>query len=433
MFHLIIEQGNDVGREVTVPSNGIKFGRSPANNLVLDDESVMLFHGRFFFKSDGTLWVTDFGAGEKTVVEGLPVDEYQLKVGELIQIGKTAFRVVNVKPSEQEEVAVISSGNESIDLGFKKNTTTRHARKVNRTSSSHHLIPRLLQVGVIFLVLIVFFFVVPEIVNLFKDNQSDVKEKDLFILSYERVQANKKNIFRYKLTLDVTGKFIVVIDDLKNNRHIQKEKVVSKILLSQLSDDVNNTGFFQVDSDFVGEEKGQYDSYNLIIARNLSFNQIHILNRKPPQVVKRTVAIIESFALDELGIPLTLFKDNDELMRYARIAVNLGHSKYRERDVSYNNLADAIFEYKKAMLYLETIEPKPELYRVAEQGFKKVKIEQDKRYEEYMFRADRAYRLHNWNEAVKYLRILSALIPDRSDKRHEKINVMLLKVEKHLR
>jgi len=62
-------------------------------------------------------------------------------------------------------------------------------------------------VGVIFLVLIVFFFVVPEIVNLFKDNQSDAKEKDLFILSYERVQANKKNIFRYKLTLDVTGKF----------------------------------------------------------------------------------------------------------------------------------------------------------------------------------------------------------------------------------
>jgi len=135
MFHLIIEQGNDVGREVTVPSNGIKFGRSPANNLVLDDESVMLFHGRFFFKSDGTLWVTDFGAGEKTVVEGLPVDEYQLKVGELIQIGKTAFRVVNVKPSEQEEVAVISSGNESIDLGFKKNTTTRHARKVSFIAS----------------------------------------------------------------------------------------------------------------------------------------------------------------------------------------------------------------------------------------------------------------------------------------------------------
>ena len=37
MSHLIIEQGKDVGKEVTVPSGGMKFGRSPANDLVLDD------------------------------------------------------------------------------------------------------------------------------------------------------------------------------------------------------------------------------------------------------------------------------------------------------------------------------------------------------------------------------------------------------------
>ncbi len=80
MSHLIIEQGEAVGTEVSIPMAGMKFGRSPANDLVLKDESVMLFHGRFFFKSDGSLWVTDFGAGEKTTVGGLPIDEHQLKV-----------------------------------------------------------------------------------------------------------------------------------------------------------------------------------------------------------------------------------------------------------------------------------------------------------------------------------------------------------------
>ena len=436
MSHLIIEQGNEVGREITVPSGGIKFGRSPGNGLVLDDEAVMLFHGRFFFKSDGTLWITDFGAGEKTVVGGLPVDEYQLKMGELVEVGKTAFRVINVKQEDEEfDVAAHPGSNESggIDLGFKKDHTTRSARKVNHNPSSHHLIPRLLQVSVIVLVLIVGAIVVPKIIDLFRDNSSDMDEKQLLVLSYERVQANEKNIFRYHLTLDAKGKFVVVIDDLKNKRHIQKEKILSKILLAELSNEIEEAGFFNVNSDFKGGVDGRYDSYNLSIFRNTHFNQIHILNRKPPKAIKRTVAIIESFALDKLGIPLTLFKDNDELMHYARLAVSLADSNYKERDVSYSNLADAIFEYKKAMLYLETIEPKPNLYRMAEKGLQQAKDEQDKRYEEYMFRADRAYRLRNWKEAVKYLRILNTLIPDRSDKRYEKINAMLLKVENYLR
>ena len=87
MSHLIIEQGKEVGTEVVVPPTGMKFGRSPANDLVLDDEAAMLFHGRFFFKSDGSLWVTDFGAGEKTTVGGMPVDEHQLKSGDLVVVG----------------------------------------------------------------------------------------------------------------------------------------------------------------------------------------------------------------------------------------------------------------------------------------------------------------------------------------------------------
>ena len=74
MSHLSIEQGKEVGNEITVPTSGMKFGRSPANELVLEDDAAMLFHGRFFFKTDGTLWVTDVGAGEKNTVGGVPVD-----------------------------------------------------------------------------------------------------------------------------------------------------------------------------------------------------------------------------------------------------------------------------------------------------------------------------------------------------------------------
>jgi len=435
MFHLIIEQGKDVGREITVPANGMKFGRSPANDLVLDDEAVMLFHGRFFFKSDGTLWITDFGAGEKTVVEGVPVDEYQLKMGELVEVGKTAFRVINVKQEDEEFAPVLppEDPSSSIDLGFKKDRTTRTARKANHNTSSHHLIPRVLQVLVVVLVLIVGFVLFSLIRDLFDSDSSGKKTRRLLLISYERVQASTNNIFRYHLTLDSHGKFILDIDDLKNKRHIQKEKIVPKVLLRQLADEIEESGFFQLNSDFTGSEEGVYDLYNLAIYKDASFNQIRILNRNPPPEIKRVVASIENFALDELKIPLTLFKDNDELMAYARIAVKLGNSNYKERDVSYSNLADAIAEYKKAMLALETFEPKPNLYRIAEKGLGRAELEQDKRYKDYMFLADQAVTLNDWDKAIKYLRILSQLIPDRSDKRYEKIKRMLIKVEARLR
>ena len=173
--------------------------------------------------------------------------------------------------------------------------------------------------------------------------------------------------------------------------------------------------------------------YDIAVQRNRRFGHIKVLNRVPPQEIKRTVAVIEDFALSELGIPFTLFKDNAELMRYAAQAVSRGGSRHEERDVKYSNLATSIKHYEEAMLYLETIEPKPPLYDLAERGLAIAETERDKRYDDYMFRSDRAIRLREWTEARKYLRILTELVPDRSDERYEKVNAKLLNVEQHLR
>jgi pSer/pThr/pTyr-binding forkhead associated (FHA) protein len=435
MSHLIIEQGKEVGHEVVVPAVGMKFGRSSANDLVLDDDSVMLFHGRFFFKSDGTLWVTDFGAGEKTTVGGVPVDEHPLKVGDLVEVGNTAFRIINTQLTNDDTPAAPPVATaEEIDLGFKGNKAGYGATREERADTPKHtLIPRLLQVGVILLVLIVLLIVVPSLIKLSKDNTQTVQQTQSISLSYERVKADVYDIFRYTLELDEKGLFSIKIDDLKNNRHVQKEKQISETLLVQLSNEINAAGFFKVNSDYGGPAEGQYNLYDIALQRNRRFHHIRVLNRDPPKEIKRTVAVIENFALNELGVPFTLFKDNAELMRYARMAANLGESRYQERDVRYSNLAASIKHYKESMLYLETIEPKPPLYAIAERGLALAEVERDKRYKDYMFRADAAIRLRDWGKAVKYLRILTELVPNRSDDRYEDINRKLLSAEQKLR
>jgi hypothetical protein len=442
MSHLIIEQGKDVGREVTVPPTGMKFGRSPANDLVLEDNSVMLFHGRFFFKSDGSLWVTDFGAGEKTTVGGVPVDEYALSVGDLVEVGATAFRIINVAQDDSEApaptptpvAAAVSSADEEIDLGFKgskKVVRPAAAPKEERPKSS--LMHRLMQVGMVLLVLVVLVIVAPGIMELAKDDTVVVQQKDTLALSYERVRADTKNIFRYYLDLDEKGNFSIKIDDLKLNRHIMKTGQVNETLLLQLSNSIEDAGFFNVDSDFAGAAEGQHDLYDIAVQRNRRYHHIKVLNRAPPQAIKRTVSVIEDFAMAELDIPFTLLMKPEELMLHAEQAFDLAEARYAERDVRYGNLAEAIKHYEETMLYLETIEPKPAVYHDAADGLLQASNERDARYEDYMFRADRAIRLKDHEQAAKYLRILTELIPDRSDARYEKVSAKLLNIEHHLR
>ncbi|MCF7849205.1 MAG: FHA domain-containing protein, partial [Kiritimatiellales bacterium] len=251
MSHLIIEQGIDVGKEVAVPPAGMKFGRSPANDLVLDDDAVMLFHGRFFFKSDGSLWVTDFGAANKTTVDGEPVDEFQLSVGNLIEVGHTGFRVI--KASQEEESASVANdaaGHGHIDLGFKreKKQLPRHHKKEKRSTFSS----RLLQVLVVLMVLVVLLIVGPSLLELSKKEIAVAPQEETLLMAYERVQADTRNIFRYYLELTANGEFSIQIDDLKNDRHVSKKKQISETIRLQLSNSIEEAGFFDVDSDYAG-------------------------------------------------------------------------------------------------------------------------------------------------------------------------------------
>jgi hypothetical protein len=439
MSHLIIEQGKEVGKEVTVPAGGMKFGRSPANDLVLDDSSVMLFHGRFFFKSDGSLWVTDFGAGEKTTVGGMPVDEHPLKVGDLVEVGATAFRIINASPAAAvtpatPETAPAETPAE-IDLGFRGSKSAKHEsarHKDGHPKSS--MTNRVVQVGTSLLVAGVLVYVALEAMKLAEPSAAQTAPvAETLACSYERVRADTRNIFRYQIDLDEKGNLKVVVDDLKYKRHVQEETTISEPMRLQLMSQLDDTRFFDIGSDHVGIAEGEYDLYDLTIQRNRRYHHVKVLNREPPKAMARAALILEDFAKSEVQVLFTLLKGTDELMRYAEQSFQLGEARFAERELRHRNLAEAIKNYSEAMLYLETIEPKPELFVKAKEGLARATEMRDARYEDFMFRADRSIRLGEWEAAASQLAILADLVPDRSDPRYDKISSKKLNVEQHLR
>ncbi|MBN2685480.1 MAG: FHA domain-containing protein [Pontiellaceae bacterium] len=433
MSHLIIEIGKEVGQELTIPEAGMKFGRSPANDIVLDDDAVMLFHGRFFFKSDGTLWVTDFGAGEKTRVGGEPIDEHQLKAGDLVAVGHTAFRVINVHKDSGEAIViepVIEMEAEAIDLGFKhsKNKLERVTEtKVPASRLSH----RLTLLATAFLTLLVVFLVLFSIQKIIAGNAANGSEKEYLTLKYERVDGNDINIFRYYLELDIKGNLTLSMKDL-SNRTFESTVKISPDMVKKLSDRIEKTGFYALEGDQIGKEPG-YNLYDLVVQRNGLMKHVKVLNvNKPSDASQQITSLLEDFVRSQMDIPPYIIKSPEELKVLATDAFEVGQKKYAAREVRSANLADAIVNFQETVNCLSYFDPKPELYLQAEDLLEQAVELRDQRYEDYMFTADRAIRLKQWSEAQKSLRYLQDLIP-RDDERYDEIQRKLIGVEERLR
>ncbi len=438
MSHLIIEQGKEVGSEITVPPAGMKFGRSPANNLVIEDEGVMLFHGRFFFKSDGSLWVTDFGAAEKTTIGGMPIDEHVLTVGDLVEVGESAFRVISVKqdgigapvpaPAPVEEAPA-----EEVDLGFKVSKQQPASKEKKERTKAQSLVHRFLQLAVVLLILLVLALAAPEFMNMRGTTVVPaVKQKKSVSFTYESVRGSYKDIFRYSMELTADGQATITIDNL-DSRHNTKSAEVSAEAMETLSRRLAGSGFFDIKRDYVAAQPNMYNYNDIAIYCNGRFNQVRVLNKEAPRDFEHTASILEEFIFSELDIPFTLLEADETLLRLAAESYKLGQARYSERDVRPGNLAEAIKHYKEAVLYLEALDIKPDLYDRIKQGMSIATLEQDLRYKDYKFNAEAAMRLGDWREAEKQLRVLAELIPDRKDERHEIISSKQLEVEDHLR
>ena len=78
------------------------------------------------------------------------------------------------------------------------------------------------------------------------------------------------------------------------------------------------------------------------------------------------------------------------------------------------------------------MEPKPPFFADADDGARRARRDLDREYNAFLFESEKAWSLNDWPRAAEQFRQIIALIPDRSDDRHQNARKKLLDVERRL-
>jgi hypothetical protein len=418
-IHIFVEKGEDAGKQFTIPREGARIGRSSKNDIVIVDPLLSRHHCRMFFKDDG-LWVADLGSANETLLNEEPITEAPIYRDNRITIGNTVIQVMN----DERASNPAAPHQTPVDLGLDAPTTATAAKRIG-------LAP----------LLTVLFVVTAAVIGAYMLKAMNSKptpvvtiptavvevDKSLS-LAYEKVEASSDNIFYYQLTITTDGKLAISIDDLQNNRSIRKEKQVSEELIDGLVETLQNSGFFDLNTDYEGVDPAILEQRVITITIGKDSHTVRIMNRAEPEAFTRVREKLEHFGRIELGIWAIQFS-TEKLLSLANDAHLLGKKLDAERLISLGNLSGAIRSFKESEWYLETVEVKPDYYTEMLEARSECEAALAKRYEEQNFQAERAMRLREWAAAAEELRALLDIIPDREDTRHIETRKKLVEVE----
>lgn len=252
---------------------------------------------------------------------------------------------------------------------------------------------------------------------------------DRLELAYDKEEADTNNVFRYALVLR-DDSLSIRIDDLRSGRHVTREKKLAREAIAPLARDIRQAGFFDLLDEYVGVMPDVWALRDLTLTIGPRTKRVRVLNRLEPEGFRAAREKIEEFARNELGLA-ALALPPERLVELARDAHLQGRKYMDEREVRYDNLSRSITAFTECIWYLETIEPKPPFYPDAVAGQEEARQALQSRYDDLMFRADRAINLRDWSGAAEQLRVIIEMIPDRSDDRHQTARKKLLHAERY--
>ncbi|MGQ9661693.1 MAG: FHA domain-containing protein [Kiritimatiellia bacterium] len=425
VVHLVIERGTDAGRQLTLPPEGARLGRSSRNDIILLDPLLSRHHCRLYFKPDGRLWITDLGSSNQTLVNDLPVTDAPLKVGDRITVGNTVLRV----ETDHLTGAAQPPGAPAVDLGLSPPPAPPQRR--------HPKIFFLLVLALIMFALAVWAWwdkihrrertsaAEPVVV-------SSLTTPETLELRYEKVEADTNNIFRYYLEIGPDNSISLQIDDLQTGRHVAPRPLqVAPEYVRNLARTILDSGFLGLGPEYTGIQPGVLYSLDISVTIDKRTHRCRVINRVEPDPFKSVRELLEACGKNLFGI-WALQYPPEKLVQMAETAYRQGKRLFDEREVRYGNLAAAIRSLNESEWYLETIEPKPAFYGHILATRSECERLLEEKYNEQNFRAERAIRVRDWPQAAKELRILLDMIPDPNDRRHTDARRRLLDVESHI-
>ncbi len=435
-FHLRAEDGPDKGRRFTIPPAGARIGRSSGNDIVLTDPSLSRFHCRVFFKPDGSLWINDLGSTNATLVNGTPAPTRPLRTGDILEFGETRLVILNDRP-EPATGEPLTPPPPHINLGLGNASEAPPRNEPGRAESKPSLVLVIVALAVIGVGAV--YWMLPHRPSSKPPSRNAAGAAamvaplpDAFDLLYEKEEGSASNVFRYALSIH-DNTLAVQIDDAGSRRHVVREKKLAPEVALGLKTDLDKLPFFELRNDYTGiPQEGEWALRDLTLTIGRRTHRVRVVNRLDPEEFNPVREAIENFAQNELGLA-SLSLPPERLTELARDAFQLAHKYLDERDVRPDNLFNAIRMFESCQWYLETVEPKPDFFLDSVQSAELARKELEKEYNARLFEAEKAWNLSDWAKAADQYRQVLALIPDRSDDRHQNALKKQLAVERRVR
>ncbi len=424
---LIVENGELAGRRVPVAEGGVRLGRSSSNDICIPDEELSRNHCLFEPFGETGIRVTDLASANGTYVNGTAVgnESVELHPGDVIGVGTTTLRVSG------GEAASAAGG---IDLGLGTADSVSAAPTAATDSGSPRRRLFWWTLVTIFAVLI-YLVLSGRLGNATApiENVAETKET-VTEFRYEKVDADSSEIFRYYMVYATDGTLKVTIDDVPNaNRHIDKRAKLTDEARERLNEILTDPELATLDREYAGPagEPPELKSWRLRVLYTTRGRTVNVENTPEPEAFRRVREKLETFANNELGL-WALQYSHEKLVEMAAASAETARAKWNDREVEYGNIHAAICAYREAIVYLDTVNPKPPEFADYRAELEAAEKELDQRYRDQRFRADQALKMSNWETARQELRVLCELVPDRRDDRYREAAAKLIDVEKRL-
>jgi diguanylate cyclase (GGDEF)-like protein len=103
---LVVIYGSELGKKYNLNAASLVIGRSSKCDIQIDQESISRNHSKIL-NTGKSILVRDLGSTNGTYVNDEPIDEYVLRDGDLIKIGRTIFKFLtggNIENAYHEEI-----------------------------------------------------------------------------------------------------------------------------------------------------------------------------------------------------------------------------------------------------------------------------------------------------------------------------------------
>lgn len=440
---LLIVNGELAGRRFAIKAGCLRLGRSSSNDIQIPDVELSRNHCLFETFGEAGVRLADLASANGTFLNGkrLTDGDVELHEGDVIVVGTTTIRLIGDEPPTPKPTpAADTSGAPTdikVDLGL--GGTTDAPAEPKEPAKRRSPLANVLWVVAVLALAAAIFVVLQGRFNTAEPQPATLPVEEatpvLREVYYEKIEADSRGIFRYNMSVTADGVLRVTIDDVpEEDRHVVKAQTLAEPAMANLREIFDWKTLRTIDREYIGIEPDPpaLKSWTIKAVFDTHVRTIRVVNTAEPEVFRMIRERLEAFSKNELGIWAIQYS-REKLVQLARECVELGRTKWEDRDIHRGNLSAAIRAFREAGFYLETVNPKPDCAEEAKQGLAQAVAELDRRYADQRFLADRAINLSQWADAQRELGALLELVPERSDERNREATAKLLDVEKRLK